>query len=205
MHVRVLGADGAGGAAEELGQEAAVAAHAADRAARRRRRAAPSGARRGRRLVAAPHGAIDRSRSQTTDDGWSISRCRMRSTCRRIELRATWIADRLVACGSSLDFSRRSSSWMAVRRWVLASFGVDGLMGRWLEAGIKGGGAAGVLCSLLHTSQDLAEAALFCPLLLLPWPVKISCNILFTGCLFAVYAFRFYSFTFSDLVGCLSR
>ena len=56
----MLGADGAGGAAEELGQEAAVAAHAADGAVRRR--AAPAfsgGAWRGRRL-AAPHGAIDR-------------------------------------------------------------------------------------------------------------------------------------------------
>jgi len=61
MHVRVLGADGAGGAAEELGQEAPVAAHAADDGAARRR-AAPAGsggAWRGRRL-AAPHGAIDR-------------------------------------------------------------------------------------------------------------------------------------------------
>jgi ferric-dicitrate binding protein FerR (iron transport regulator) len=59
MHVRVLGADGAGGAAEELGQEAAVAAHAADGGTWRRAAPAGSGAWRRRRL-AAPHEAIDR-------------------------------------------------------------------------------------------------------------------------------------------------
>jgi hypothetical protein len=60
MNVRVLGADGAGGAAEELRQEAAVAAHAADDGAARRR-AAPAGsggAWRGRRL-STPHGATE--------------------------------------------------------------------------------------------------------------------------------------------------
>ena len=59
MHVRVLGADGAGGAAEELGQDAAAAAHAAaDGAARRRGAPAGSGAWRGR-CLAAPHGATE--------------------------------------------------------------------------------------------------------------------------------------------------
>jgi len=55
VHVRVLGADGAGGAAEELGQEAAVAAHAADGARRLRRAAARAFTGAWGRL-AAPHG-----------------------------------------------------------------------------------------------------------------------------------------------------
>ena len=55
MNVRVLGADGAGGAAEELGQEAAVAAHAADGARRLRRAAARAFTGAWGRL-AAPHG-----------------------------------------------------------------------------------------------------------------------------------------------------
>ena len=54
MNVRVLGADGAGGAAEELGQEAAVAAHAADGARLRRAAARAFAGARGR--LAAPHG-----------------------------------------------------------------------------------------------------------------------------------------------------
>ena len=56
MHVRVLGADGAGGAAEELGQEAAVAAHAADGARRLRRAAARSFTAGAWGRLAAPHG-----------------------------------------------------------------------------------------------------------------------------------------------------
>ena len=55
MNVRVLGADGAGGAAEELGQEAAVAAHAAD-GARLRRAAARSFTAGAWGRLAAPHG-----------------------------------------------------------------------------------------------------------------------------------------------------
>jgi hypothetical protein len=42
MHVRVLGAEGAGGAAEELGKEAAVTAHAAHGRTRRLMRPAAS-------------------------------------------------------------------------------------------------------------------------------------------------------------------
>jgi len=56
MNVRVLGADGAGGAAEELGQEAAVAAHAADGARRLRRAAARSFTAGAWGRLAAPHG-----------------------------------------------------------------------------------------------------------------------------------------------------
>jgi hypothetical protein len=55
MHVRVLGADGAGGTAEELGQEAAVAAHAAHGARRLMRRAGGGAA--AWRHLAAPHGS----------------------------------------------------------------------------------------------------------------------------------------------------
>ena len=65
--------------------------------------------------------------------------------------------------------------------------GVDGCLGEagWrqeLKAAVVADAVSSLFCSL-HTSQDLAEAALFCPPL--PshgrYPVKISCNILFTG------------------------
>jgi hypothetical protein len=63
----VLGSNGADGAAEQLRQEAVVAAHAADGGQR------TAGARGGTRLVVAPHGSelfMDIAGDRSISDGW---------------------------------------------------------------------------------------------------------------------------------------
>lgn len=85
--VCVLGADGAGGAEEELGQEAAVAAHAADGGAGRRAALAGDAA---WGYLAAPH--VEQSRSQQTG-AWR--RCGMRSIDR-------WGSNQTQGCSRSI-------------------------------------------------------------------------------------------------------
>jgi hypothetical protein len=73
MHVRVLGAEGAGGAAEGLGQEAAVAAHAAHGRTRRLMRSAARAGGAACGHLAAPHSSMPRAwRSLVVGqtDGW---------------------------------------------------------------------------------------------------------------------------------------
>ena len=125
---------------------------------RRRRRPAASRSRRQRGRLAGTTPCrspwSNRSRSQGTD-AWRISRCRMRSIGCRIEPRAARSTGSL-RLGRLI--SRRSSGM--VRRWCWQTCGVD-VLGR--VAGRTRQELKVVVLLVPHTSQGLAEAALFCP------------------------------------------